>query len=157
MDNIIRTDYDKQQGDRYRLLPKGDSSPTDPKWIAYNEQLRAQKRKAKQQTGIATTSEEVKPATPITSQPLPVTEGGRAEVESVSLSPKEEILRRAIDEYYIGGDLRFSLLLTLFRFQLFVIRIPLGVCGRRVALGQLAITVALLQVIIGSYNTFFHQ
>ena len=103
MDNIIRTDYDKQQGDRYRLLPKGDSSPTDPKWIAYNEQLRAQKRKAKQQTGIATTSEEVKPATPITSQPLPVTEGERAEVESVSLTPKEEILRRAIDEYYIGG------------------------------------------------------
>ena len=41
MENIIRTDYDLQQGDRYRQLPKGDSSPTDPKWIAYDEQLKA--------------------------------------------------------------------------------------------------------------------
>ena len=44
MENIIRTDYDLQQGDRYRQLPKGDSSPTDPKWIAYDEQLKAKKR-----------------------------------------------------------------------------------------------------------------
>ena len=45
MDNI-RTDYDLQQGDRYRLLPKGDSTPTDPKWQEYDRQLKAQ-RKAK--------------------------------------------------------------------------------------------------------------
>ena len=45
--NILRTDYDLQQGDRYRQLPKGDSTPTDPKWIAYDEQLKAQKREVK--------------------------------------------------------------------------------------------------------------
>ena len=47
MENNIRTDYDLQQGDRYRQLPKGDSAPTDPKWIAYDEQLKAQKREKK--------------------------------------------------------------------------------------------------------------
>ena len=47
MEDIIRTDYDLQQGGRYRLLPKGDSTPTDPKWKAYDEQLKAQKRKEK--------------------------------------------------------------------------------------------------------------
>ena len=38
--NIVRTDYDLQQGDRYRLLPKGDSTPTDPKWQEYDRQLK---------------------------------------------------------------------------------------------------------------------
>ena len=47
MEDIIRTDYDLQQGDRYRQLPKGDSTPTDPKWIAYDEQLKGKKRKEK--------------------------------------------------------------------------------------------------------------
>ena len=52
MDNIItRTDYDMQQGDRYRLLPKGDSTPTDPKWKEYDRQLKARKRKEQQITG----------------------------------------------------------------------------------------------------------
>ena len=47
MEDIIRTDFDLQQGDRYRQLPKGDSTPTDPKWIAYDEQLKGKKRKEK--------------------------------------------------------------------------------------------------------------
>ena len=44
MDHIVRTDYDMQQGDRYRLLPKGDSTPTDPKWQEYDRQLKVQKK-----------------------------------------------------------------------------------------------------------------
>ena len=47
MEDIIRTVYDLQQGDRYRQLPKGDSTPTDPKWVEYDKQLKAQKRKGK--------------------------------------------------------------------------------------------------------------
>ncbi len=53
-DNIIRTDYDLQQGERYRQLPKGDSTPTDPKWMAYDEQLKAQKRKGKSKAKTTT-------------------------------------------------------------------------------------------------------
>ena len=50
-ENIIRTDYDLQQGDRYR---QGDSTPTDPKWIAYDEQLKARKREEKAKAKTAT-------------------------------------------------------------------------------------------------------
>ena len=90
MENIIRTDYDLQQGDRYRQLPKGDSSPTDPKWIAYDEQLKAKKReeKAKAKTTTYGASESPMPAvTPKVEKTMEFTE-------------REKAIIKAFNEYY---------------------------------------------------------
>ena len=90
MENIIRTDYDLQQGDRYRQLPKGDSSPTDPKWIAYDEQLKAKKREEKAKANIATNdaSESPVPAvTPKVEKPVEFTE-------------EDEAFIKVLNEYY---------------------------------------------------------
>ena len=93
MENIIRTDYDLQQGDRYRQLPKGDSSPTDPKWIAYDEQLKAKKReeKAKAKTtsekAYDTSSSTVVPAMPQVEKPVEFTE-------------EDEAFIKVLNEYY---------------------------------------------------------
>ena len=95
MDNIIvRTDYDMQQGDRYRLLPKGDSTPTDPKWKEYDRQLKAQKRKEKSQTTNGATT-----------QPISVTTEEKPTVMTTdaTLKPDEEILIRATNERYKAG------------------------------------------------------
>lgn len=94
MDNIItRTDYDMQQGDRYRLLPKGDSTPTDPKWKEYDRQLKARKRKEQQITGGDAT------------QPMSVPHEEKPTVVAVdiALAPEEEILIRATNERYKAG------------------------------------------------------
>lgn len=42
---IVRSDYDLQYGDRYRQAPKGDSSPLVEKWIDYEAERKAQRRK----------------------------------------------------------------------------------------------------------------
>jgi hypothetical protein len=47
-EEIIRTDFDLACGDRYRQEPKGDSSPTMPKWQEFEKQRRAERRKARQ-------------------------------------------------------------------------------------------------------------
>ena len=44
-EKIIRTDYDLLFGERYRQAPKGDSSPTDPKWQAFELQRKEQRKK----------------------------------------------------------------------------------------------------------------
>ena len=44
-EKIFRTDYDLLFGERYRQAPKGDSSPTDPKWQAFEEQRKEQRKK----------------------------------------------------------------------------------------------------------------
>ena len=93
MENIIRTDYDLQQGDRYRQLPKGDSSPTDPKWIAYDEQLKAKKReekakaKATSEKAYDTSSSTVVPAMPQVEKPVEFTE-------------EDEAFIKVLNEYY---------------------------------------------------------
>lgn len=74
MDNIFRTDYDLQQGDRYRLLPKGDSTPTDPKWKEFDKHLKEERRnnkagaaKSAPSTAVAEVpAVEKKPETPVT-------------------------------------------------------------------------------------------
>ncbi len=134
---ITRTNYDLQQGDRYRQLPKGDSSPTDPKWREYDRQLKAQKRKAPT-SGTPTLSAGVTPPLPLpsegrgventaqqlpvpqvenTAQQLPVLqvegtaqqlpslvgEGSGVGSVSPSLTPKQEVLVRAINELYKAG------------------------------------------------------
>ena len=93
MEDIIRTDYDLQQGDRYRQLPKGDSSPTDPKWIAYDEQLKAKKReekakaKATSEKAYDTSSSTVVPAMPQVEKPVEFTE-------------EDEAFIKVLNEYY---------------------------------------------------------
>ena len=98
-DNIVRTDYDLQQGDRYRLLPKGDSSPTDPKWKAFDKELKARKRKEKQQyaEGISLANTPAQDTT----QPISVPQ----ELKQVpqTLTPQQEIQARALNQLYSAG------------------------------------------------------
>ena len=94
MEDIIRTDYDLQQGDRYRLLPKGDSSPTDPKWDAYDKQLKAQKRKEKTEakTTVDDASESPVPAANVPTQ---------SQVETpVVFSEEDEAFIKVLNEHY---------------------------------------------------------
>ena len=86
MEDIIRTDYDLQQGDRYRQLPKGDSTPTDPKWDAYDKQLKAKKRKENAKTKAATECTE----TPLCTQ---------AE-KPVEFSQEDEAFIKVLNEHY---------------------------------------------------------
>ena len=99
-DNIVRTDYDLQQGDRYRQLPKGNSSPTDPKWMAYDKQLKAQKRKTKQQD--VPVENPTPAATEVTTSVQPPS-SAQPTSTSISLLPKEEMACRAINNYYANG------------------------------------------------------
>ena len=96
---IVRTDYDLQQGDRYRLLPKGDSTPTDPKWKEYDRQLKAQKRNEKQPDVTAEAPTSVDTAV-VSKQPQASEQPSSA---TTALLPNEEIARRAIDNYYANG------------------------------------------------------
>ena len=57
-EEIIRTEYDLACGDRYRQEPKGDSSPTMPKWVEFEKQRKAERRKAKQQEKKAAATSE---------------------------------------------------------------------------------------------------
>ena len=98
-DIIVRTDYDLQQGDRYRLLPKGDSTPTDPKWKEYDRQLKAQKRNEKQPDVTAEAPTSVDTAV-VSKQPQASEQSSSA---TTALLPNEEIARRAIDNYYANG------------------------------------------------------
>lgn len=83
--NIIRTDYDLQYGDRYRMKPKGDSSPTVQKWIDFEEQ-RKEQRKAKAKTEPLPTS--VTYQTP-TATPQPIT-----------LTERQQAIIKALNGYY---------------------------------------------------------
>ena len=98
-DIIVRTDYDLQQGDRYRLLPKGDSTPTDPKWKEYDRQLKAQKRNEKQPDVTAEAPTPFDTAV-VSKQPQASEQPSSA---TTALLPNEEIARRAIDNYYASG------------------------------------------------------
>ena len=98
-DIIVRTDYDLQQGDRYRLLPKGDSTPTDPKWKEYDRQLKAQKRNEKQPDVTAEAPTPIDTAV-VGKQPQASEQPSSA---TTALLPNEEIARRAIDNYYANG------------------------------------------------------
>ena len=94
-ESIIRTDYDLQQGDRYRQLPKGDSTPTDPKWDAYDKQLKAKKReeKAKAKASTGATSESTMPAT--------IMPAVTPQVETpVEFSPEDEAFIKVLNEHY---------------------------------------------------------
>ncbi|MCR5819009.1 MAG: hypothetical protein K6F89_07930 [Prevotella sp.] len=90
---IFRTDYDLQQGDRYRQLPKGDSTPTDPKWIAFDEQLKAQKRQEKGKVTSDGASE-----SPMPTAHVPAV---TPQVETpVEFSQEDEAFIKVLNEYY---------------------------------------------------------
>ena len=83
------------QGDRYRQLPKGDSTPTDPKWDAYDKQLKAKKReeKAKAKASTDATSESTMPAT--------IMPAVTPQVETpVEFSPEDEAFIKVLNEHY---------------------------------------------------------
>lgn len=100
MDNsIVRTDYDMQQGDRYRLLPKGDSTPTDPKWQEFDRQLKAQKRKEKEDANtVSGSNADVQPPV-VSTTTTPAAETPQAET-SAEFSPEEEAFIKVLNEYY---------------------------------------------------------
>lgn len=95
-ENIIRSDYDLQQGDRYRQLPKGDSTPTDPKWDAYDKQLKAQKReeKAKKAKTVTDGASE----SPMTAANVPAV---TPQVETpVEFTEEDEAFIKVLNEHY---------------------------------------------------------
>ena len=93
--NIFRTDYDLQQGERYRQLPKGDSTPTDPKWIAYDEQLKAQKREEK---GKAKATSDGASELPMPAANVPTV---TPQVETpVEFSEEDEAFIKVLNEHY---------------------------------------------------------
>lgn len=102
MENIVRTDFDLQQGARYRQLPKGDSSPTDPKWTEYARQLSASKRQQKSQAVEASTDADAMTQPAIVEQP-PTPVATPATVQPAGLTPQQEIQKRAIDQLYSAG------------------------------------------------------
>lgn len=87
-EEIIRTEYDLACGDRYRQEPKGDSTPTMPKWVEFEKQRRAERRKAKQKEKKTATVE----TTPIAETPQVET--------SVEFTPEEEAFIKVLNEYY---------------------------------------------------------
>ena len=93
-DHILRTDYDKQQGDRYRLLPKGDSTPTDPKWIAYDEQLKARKRKEKAKSKTSTEGASDTPSSAIVPAAQPQVE------TPMEFSEEDEAFIKVLNAHY---------------------------------------------------------
>lgn len=100
MNNITeRTDYDLQQGDRYRQLPKGDSTPTDPKWQEYDRQLKAQKRKEREEGKTPSDP------TPATQQPaaavVPTATVATSQIETpAEFSAEDEAMIKAFNEHY---------------------------------------------------------
>ena len=93
-DHILRTDYDKQQGDRYRLLPKGDSTPTDPKWIAYDKQLKARKRKVKAKSKTSTEGASDTPSSAIVPAAQPQVE------TPMEFSEEDEAFIKVLNAHY---------------------------------------------------------
>ena len=92
-EEIIRTEYDLACGDRYRQEPKGDSSPTMPKWVEFEKQRRAERRKAKQKEKTVTVSETATVAT----SPTVVTPQTETSVE---FSAEDESFIKVLNEHY---------------------------------------------------------
>ncbi len=98
-EEIIRTEFDLACGDRYRQEPKGDSSPTMPKWQEFEKQRRAQRRNVRQK--------EQKAADTSVSEPMHTTVAATdaqtvaPQVETpVEFSPEDEAFIKVLNEYY---------------------------------------------------------
>lgn len=93
-EEIIRTEFDLACGDRYRQEPKGDSSPTMPKWQEFEKQRRAERRKAK--SGTTATKEETKQS-PDTAE---VAVSSQAETIEKQFTPYQQACIKALNSYY---------------------------------------------------------
>lgn len=93
-EEIIRTEFDLACGDRYRQEPKGDSSPTMPKWQEFEKQRRAERRKAK--SGTTATKEETKQS-PDTAE---VAVSSQAETIEKQFTPYQQACIKALNGYY---------------------------------------------------------
>ena len=93
-EDIIRTEFDLACGDRYRQEPKGDSSPTMPKWQEFEKQRRAERRKAK--SGTTATKEEPKQS-PDTAE---VAVSSQAETIEKQFTPYQQACIKALNGYY---------------------------------------------------------
>ena len=98
-EEIIRTDYDLACGDRYRQEPKGDSTPTMPKWQEFERQRKAERRKDKRQVSNETPTADT--TAPIPAEPTVVS--SLVPPVQLSLSPENEVFVRAVNEYYHDG------------------------------------------------------
>ena len=85
-EEIIRTDYDIQFGDRYRTAPKGDSSPTVQKWIDFEAQRSKDKRKAKTQPAPAPSA--------------PVAESAATSTQLIEPTERDLAIIKALNGYY---------------------------------------------------------
>lgn len=96
-EEIIRTEFDLACGERYRQAPKGDSSPTMPKWQDFEKQ-----RKAKPGTKTAAAT---KPQPPTLAAATPTTAptDSQKEASGDALSAENEVFVRAANEYYSEG------------------------------------------------------
>ncbi len=92
MEEILRTDYDLQQGERYRQLPKGDSTPTDPKWQEYD-------RKQKELHKAKTKTKESASGTAVVPVSTPAVTPQQAE-SKVTFSTEDEAFIKVLNEFY---------------------------------------------------------
>ena len=98
-EEIIRTEFDLACGDRYRQEPKGDSSPTMPKWQEFEKQRRAERRKARQkgQKAADTSASDSTQTTVAAADAQTVV----PQVETpVEFSPEEEAFIKVLNEHY---------------------------------------------------------
>ena len=94
-EEIIRTEFDLACGDRYRQEPKGDSSPTMPKWQEFEKQRRAERRKAKLKESKVT-KEEPKQSADTTE----VAVSSQAETIEKQFTPYQQACIKALNGYY---------------------------------------------------------
>lgn len=96
-EEIFRTEFDLQYGDRYRTAPKGDSSPTVQKWIDFE----AERKKAKREANKKSKQEE-KPEPAVAANVASVSEASEPANATVTFTAYDEALVAALNEYY--GD-----------------------------------------------------
>ena len=86
-EEIVRTDYDLQFGDRYRTGEKGESSPTVQRWIDFEAQRSNDKRKVKAANSAAE---------PVASEAQQAT----ASPESLVLTERQKAIVAALNGFY---------------------------------------------------------
>ena len=94
-EEIIRTEFDLACGDRYRQEPKGDSSPTMPKWQEFEKQRRAERRKAKLKESKVTKEEPKQSAD--TTEVAVSSQAGTIEKQ---FTPYQQACIKALNGYY---------------------------------------------------------
>lgn len=96
-EEIIRTEFDLQHGDRYRTAPKGDSSPTVQKWIDFEAARKEAKREANKKS-----RQEEKPEPAVAASVASAPEASEPANATVTFTAYDEALVAALNEYY--GD-----------------------------------------------------